>query len=133
MTNAKPAPTPYLSGVHISKDDNAQDEKERKEMKEKPLRRLVGMLMFLARCTRPDIMAAVTMLARYQVDPGRLHWKWGMHILRYLAGTLDYGIVYGKMNKDRKSHVQYVPVTVYHDSDWAGCRVTAKSTSGGAI
>ena len=130
MSKAKPAPTPFLSGVKISRKDNAQNEKERAEMKEKPLRRLVGMLMFLARCTRPDILTAVVILARYQVDPGPLHWKWGMHILRYLAGTLDLGIVYGKCNVDRKSHVQYVPYSMYHDSDWAGCPDDAKSTTG---
>ena len=88
------------------------------------------MLLFLARCTRPDIMAAVTTMARFQIDTGPAHWKYGMHVLRYLAGTTTAGVQYGPCNLNKKSHVQYVPLTMYHDSDWGSDAIDKRSTTG---
>jgi hypothetical protein len=129
MLEAKPAPTPYLD-VKLSKEHNAVSEKDKQFMEGKNYRRLVGMLLFLARCTRPDIMAAVTTMARFQNDTGPTHWKYGMHVLRYLAGTLTTGIQYGPCNLKKESHVQYVPLTMYHDSDWGSDTIDRRSTTG---
>ena len=132
MTDANGVATPHILSVKLSKDHNAKSDEEREKMKDKPIRRLVGMLLFLARCTRPDIMTAVTTLARFQTDPGPMHWKWGKNILKYIAGTRDLSIVYGKRNIKKDNHVQYVPLTVYHDSDWAGCADDRRSVTGWA-
>ena len=57
-----------------------------------------------------------------------------MNILKYLKGTRDHGIVYGEANKpgikEMKDHVQYVPLTMYHDSDWGGDIDDRKSQTG---
>ena len=65
MMDCKPAPTPFMDKM-ISAEDNAQgDEKQMQFMQDKNVRKLVGMLLHLARCTRPDIMSAVAILASY--------------------------------------------------------------------
>ena len=116
--DCNPASTPYLSGPTLSKADGPKDDKERHEMKNVPYRSLIGSLLHLARCTRPDISAAVCILAKYQSDPGPRHWQAGKKVLAYLAGTRNYGIIYGR---DRSA--DGIPHGVCHgwsDSDWAG-------------
>ena len=56
--------------------------------------KLVGKLMDLANCTRPDSAAAVRHLSRYRSKPTRRHWEQGKRVLRYLKGTMDYSINY---------------------------------------
>jgi hypothetical protein len=62
--------------------------------------KLLGELQFLANATRPGIAYAVNRLASYTANPSLQHstaLKW---ILRYLAGTRDYGITYRKPTED---------------------------------
>ena len=87
----------------------------------KPYRSLLGSLSHLARFTRPDIKFAVFYLARYQARPGERHLKGLFRILRYLKGTLSAGLTFNT-NDDL--------LTVYCDSDHAGCVDTRRSTSG---
>jgi hypothetical protein len=56
-------------------------------------RQLVGSLMYLVN-TRPDIFYAVNQLSQAMVKPTKLFWKAGKHVLRYLKGTLEYGLWY---------------------------------------
>jgi hypothetical protein len=84
-------------------------------------RRLIGSLMYLVN-TRPDICFAVNTLSELMVEPRRVHWVATKHVLRYLCGTVDYGLDY-----QRGDGVRLVG---YTDSDWAGCVSDRKSTSG---
>ena len=59
-----------------------------------PYAQAVGMLLYLASCTRPDISYAVGVLCRFWANPGPAHWKAVLHLLRYLKGTMDAKIVY---------------------------------------
>ena len=62
--------------------------------------------------TRPDITFAVSQCARYSSDPKPEHWSAVMRILRYLKGSIDYGIYYHKHasqlinNGNSSDHVQ---------------------------
>ena len=56
---------------------------------------LVGSLLYLATCSRPDIQYAAGALARHLAAPARQHWEAAKGVLRYLAGTVDVGLVYG--------------------------------------
>ena len=49
-------------------------------------RQLVGSLMYLVN-TRSNICYAVNQLSQAMVNPTKLFWKAGKHVLRYLRGT----------------------------------------------
>ena len=55
----------------------------------------VGSLMYAMLCTRPDISHAVSVVSRYQSNPGPEHWSAVKHILRYLKNTKHYFLVHG--------------------------------------
>lgn len=61
---------------------------------------LIGGLMYLANNTRPDISFATSLLSRYLNDPCYRHWKAALKILRYLKGTIDYGLLYRKSSRN---------------------------------
>jgi hypothetical protein len=66
---------------------------------EYPYLSAIGALMYLANNTRPDIAFAVNLLARYSASPTKRHWTRIKNILRYLHGTTDLGLFYGR-NQD---------------------------------
>ena len=87
---------------------------------------LIGSLLWVARCTRPDVSFAVAFLARFAA-PGR--WsvvadRYLERIIAYLACTRDYVLVQWLSPGDVLS------VVTYTDADHAGCPFTARSTSG---
>ncbi|CAI7890157.1 unnamed protein product [Closterium sp. NIES-54] len=62
-----------------------------------PYAELVGCLMYLMTCTRPDLVYPLSLLARY-VAPGRhrkVHWDAAKRVLRYLCSTSSMGLVLG--------------------------------------
>ena len=81
---------------------------------------LIGSLMYLVN-TRPNMSFAVNTLSQFMVEPRRVHWIAAKHSLRYLAGTVDYGLDY-----KRSGGVDLVGFT---DSDWAGSVLDRKSTT----
>jgi hypothetical protein len=60
---------------------------EELELAQLPYRRLVGLLMYLAIVTRPDIALAVCKLSQFLAFYNRTHWNAGKHVLHYLKGT----------------------------------------------
>ena len=59
-----------------------------------PYQELIGSLLFLVRCTRPDIAYAVHYLSRYFTSYDKTCWMAAKKILQYLQGTMDLGIFY---------------------------------------
>jgi hypothetical protein len=82
-------------------------------------RQLIGSLMYLVN-TRPDICFAVNTLSQHMVEPRQVHWMAAKHMLRYLHGTVGYGLRYVSGGD--------VKLQGYTDSDWAGSAVDRKST-----
>ena len=54
-------------------------------------KKMIGSLMYLTN-TRPYICFAVNTLSQYMVEPRHVHLIGTKHVLRYLEGTLDYGL-----------------------------------------
>jgi hypothetical protein len=84
-------------------------------------RQLIGSLMYLVN-TRPDICFAVNTLSQFMVELRQEHWVATKHVLRYLRGTMEYGLRYLGDGE--------VKLQGYTDSDWAGSATDRKSTSG---
>jgi hypothetical protein len=83
--------------------------------------RIIGSLMYLMTCTRPDLAYAVSRLSRYTSNPSSEHWKSMTRVLRYIRYTRDYGLHY---NRD--------PAVIegYCDANWISDIKDSKSTSG---
>jgi hypothetical protein len=75
--------------------------------------------------TRPDLAYAVQQIYLHMYDPQEPHLIAIKRTLRYLQGTLDYGLL---MRRSVSSEL-----TVYTDMDWVGCPNTRRSTSGYAM
>jgi hypothetical protein len=56
-------------------------------------KQLIGSLMYLVN-TRPNICFAVNTLSQFMAGPSRVHWVAAKHVLRYLRGTVEYGLSY---------------------------------------
>ncbi|XP_071644539.1 uncharacterized protein [Temnothorax longispinosus] len=97
-------------------------EDERQKMLKVPYREAVGMLMFAACVSRPDVMYAVSVVSRYSADPGQAHWTAVKKIICYLRDTVEYNIVYDGSNAEG--------LKIYSDSDYAADPDTRRSRSG---
>nr|GEU67012.1 uncharacterized mitochondrial protein AtMg00810-like [Tanacetum cinerariifolium] len=86
-------------------------------------RSMIGALMYLT-SSRPDIVHATCLCARYQAKPTEKHLKKVKRIFRYLWGTVNTSLWYTKAYD--------FELTGFSDADYAGCKDTFKSTSGGA-
>ena len=118
LTDCKPVSTPLVATEKLIKDDGsgAADEEN--------YRKLVGSLLYLT-ATRPDVMYAASLLARYMHGPSNKHYGTAKRVLRYVQGTLDYGLMYQKGKK--------AVLVGYYDNDWGGSIEDSKSTSGYAF
>jgi len=65
--------------------------------------------MYLASATRLDISFALSKLSRFMSNPGGDHWHALKRFLRYLKGTMSYGIHYSR---------HLVVLEGYSDSNW---------------
>lgn len=86
--------------------------------------KLIGSLMYLVN-TWPDICFVINILTRFQVEPRHNHWIAAKQVLRYLRGTVDYGLRYVS-NED-------MSLQGYTNSDWASSTKDKKSTYGGCF
>ncbi|KAG7565068.1 Zinc finger CCHC-type superfamily [Arabidopsis suecica] len=115
MDDSNPVTTPMECGIKLSKNEEGEG------MDPTTFKSLVGSLRYLT-CTRPDILYAVGVVSRYMEHPTTTHFKAAKRILRYIKGTINYGLHYSTSN-DYK-------LVGYSDSDWGGDVDDRKSTSG---
>ena len=105
LTTAKASKTPLPMSHPIYEKIVKQTKKEEKEMDNKLFRNVLGALLYLCTRTRPDIATAVSMLSKFQSNPSPQHWKMLKHVVRYLIGTENYGILLPKTGEGLKCWV----------------------------
>lgn len=117
MADCKPISTPLESKLNY--EELNSDEKV-----DAPCRNLVGCLMYVMLCTRPDLSTSVNILSRYVNKNNKELWVCLKRVLRYLKGSIEIKLTYIR-NK-------YVDILVgYVDSDWGGSDTKdRKSTTG---
>lgn len=74
-------------------------------------RTLIGSLQYLA-FMRPDIAYAMNRLSQFMHSPTTDHWQAAKRVLRYLAGTPTYDIIFSKANS--------LTLHAFFDADWKG-------------
>ena len=87
---------------------------------------LVGCLIWLLK-TRHDIAFTTNLLARFTLIASRQHLVFAMRVLRYLKGTIEYGIIFLAGFKEDGV------ITGQADADFAGDLSSSRSTSGGFL
>lgn len=87
----------------------------------KPYREVIGSLMYACMATRPDICVAVNFYSQFQTNATEEQWKGIKRILRYIKGTLDWGIWFKSNNCNS--------LLVFADADYANHQ-NRKSISG---
>jgi len=81
---------------------------------------LVGSLLYLI-ATRPNIMYVASLVSRFMESPKDSHWKMAKRILRYVLGTINFGLWYTQSEHDHLSG--------YTGSDFVGNPYDRKNTS----
>jgi len=115
MDKCKSISTPFSTSCHLDHDI------ARNPIDDTKYKGLIGSLLYLT-ASRPNIMFAVCMCARFQSTPKESHFNAAKRILKYLQGTKEVGLWY-------PSNIS-LNLTGYSDSDFAGCKIDRKSTSG---
>ncbi|KAE8729671.1 hypothetical protein F3Y22_tig00003435pilonHSYRG00075 [Hibiscus syriacus] len=99
----------------LYKEDGAEN------VEETVYQSLIGCLMYLT-ATRPNILYAVSVLARFSQAASEENFTTAKRLLRYVKGTIDYGVMF--------KHGQEFNFHEFSDSDWGGSLDDMKSTSG---
>lgn len=120
-------PLPVTSKLYRSSDE----ESEAFPLENKPYRSGVGLLMYLAMCTRPDLAHSVRVLSQHLERPGKQPWDAFVHVFCYLKGTIQLGIKFNSKSSTTIAGAksQHVPESLC-DADWAGNPNTRWSTTG---
>ena len=117
MENSKPIATPIDTCAKLTKATE-----DSKLFNQELYQSAIGSLLYLSTRTRPDIAYAVSNVAIFCPKPTMEHWKSIKHIMRYLNGTRNYGLLY-----DKEKVTDFIG---YSDADWAGDLDDRRSTSG---
>ncbi|KAK2969370.1 hypothetical protein RJ640_000642 [Escallonia rubra] len=107
--------TPLIVGEKLKREDGGS------KVDATFYRSMVGNLLYLT-ATRPDIMFAASLISRFMQAPSHFHLGAANRVLRYIQGTIDYGIMNGRSKE--------VKLIGFCDSDFGGCKDDMKSTSG---
>ncbi|MBW0575962.1 hypothetical protein O181_115677 [Austropuccinia psidii MF-1] len=120
MTQCKTVNTPLVPHCHLT----PATEEEINSFNELKInfRSAIGSINYLSSATRPDLSFLVSALLQYLEKPGILHWRAFLHILKYLNGTQELGLIYEKSPNNS--------IEAYCDADWGNCRVTRRSVTG---
>ncbi|KAI3666990.1 hypothetical protein L6452_42031 [Arctium lappa] len=115
LSYSSPMKTPMSTGSKLHAD------LEGKTVECKLYRGMIGSLLYLT-ASRPDIMFATCLCARFQANPKESHLYAVKRIFRYLKGTKNLGLWYPENSG--------FDLMAYTDSDYGGCKLDRKSTSG---
>ncbi|KAJ9508313.1 hypothetical protein QJQ45_011821 [Haematococcus lacustris] len=117
LAECNPRQLPLSPGTQLLKEGEQLSEQHTLRYRE-----LVGGLLWLSTCMRPDIAFAVGQLTRYMQAPTREHEQAAQGVLRYLRGTAGQGLVFrGSCSGE---------LVGFCDSDYASCKQSRRSTTG---
>ncbi|KAK2981146.1 hypothetical protein RJ640_028512 [Escallonia rubra] len=115
MYGCNPKATPLIVGEKLKREDGGS------KVDATFYKSMVGNLLYHT-ATRPKIMFAASLLSRFMQAPSHFHLGAAKRVLRYIQGTIDYGIMNGRSKE--------VKLIGFCDSDFGGCKDDMKSTSG---
>eukprot|EP00795_Rhopilema_esculentum_P008820 gene8820-biopygen1729 len=117
MQNCKEVSTPQVTGSTLLANEGDPVDKQRYQA-------LIGSLTYAVTATRPDIAQALGSVNQFSSNPSGEHWQSVKRILRYIKGTLDWGIQFDGSKEEG------VQLSGFVDADWGGNVNGRKSQSG---
>ena len=108
MENSKPIDTLVEKGSALCLDECPKTNEEKKRMSTVPYVEAIGNLMYVMLCKRPDICFVISMMSRYQSNPGPVHWAAVKRIFRYLRGTTDFALCFHRGDLKLKDTVMLI-------------------------
>ena len=118
MTDAKSRSVPATAALKLRKPEGD----EALLAANYPYKELVGALLYISVCTRPEIAYIVGVLSRYMSCSTWEHWQAAKGVLRYLRGSPDRGLTFEGSNG--------LELVGYCDADCAGDIDSRRSTTG---
>ncbi|CAJ2655081.1 unnamed protein product [Trifolium pratense] len=115
MLNCNAVQCPTVPGCKLTKEGGGENVDVTR------FKQIIGRLMHLI-ATRPNIMFAVCLISRYMEKPTDVHLLAAKKVLRYVKGTMEFGVQYLKSEEHE--------LLAYTDSDNAGDIDDRKSTFG---
>ena len=122
MENSKRKLLPLRYGITISKNMCPSTLEEFECMSRIPYASIIKNLIYSILCTRSDIMLAVSVTSRYQMNLGEEHWIAMKNILKYLRRTKDLFLIFEGGSESQ--------IEGYTYSDFMSDPDDRKSTSG---
>src|SRR5205807_8583835 len=112
MENCRPVSTPIDPKAPLVKADGSQPPHECTAYQQ-----MIGSLMYLVTCTRPDLAFSVSFLSRFSSHPLKSYHTAVKRVFRYLARTRNVSLMYHRLSTS-------VPpmLTGFFDADYAFCR-----------
>jgi Reverse transcriptase (RNA-dependent DNA polymerase) len=132
MQSSKPCDLPMITGALVDKFRDGDVECD-----ERYYQSVIGSLLYISTCTRPDVSLSVGLLCRYMHRPAKRHLDYALRIVRYLKTTANYGI-----RIDIPKEKGDLIIAAFVDSDYGGPELNkvgilntpcARSTSGYVI
>ena len=102
-------------------------------------RSVIGAILYVSCCTRPDIAFAVNKLAKYSNNPGVVHYRAMLHLIGFIKGTSGKFLkFYSDMREspcykvllENNIEINDDTTTTFSDSSWNDCIDTGRSTGG---
>lgn len=121
MENARYVSTPLATHFILSSALSPQTDDDVDYMSRVPYSSTVGSLMYIMICSYQDLSFAVSAVSRYMANLGKEHWKAVQWIFRYLCGSSDVCLQFGRTEDGVIGSV---------DSDFAGDLDKRRSLTG---
>ncbi|GJY34282.1 retrotransposon protein, putative, ty1-copia subclass [Tanacetum coccineum] len=125
MENSKHGSIPMQEKLKLSKSQGASTHAEMRCMQNVPYASAVGSIMYVVRCTRPDVAFAQNITSRFQQNPCDLHWTTTKNIRKYVRNTKDMFLD----TDDLKSQTGYVFILNGGVVDWKSTKQSIFTTS----
>jgi hypothetical protein len=111
MHDAHPVSTPIAPHFKLSAEQCASSDEDIEYMSKVSYCSVLGSLMYAMVCSRPDLSYAMSIVCKYMSNPRKEHWRAVQWIFRFLRGTTDHCLQFGRTAKGLIGYV---------DSDYAG-------------
>ncbi|MBW0552698.1 hypothetical protein O181_092413 [Austropuccinia psidii MF-1] len=120
MSMCKTVLTPLPPNIHLGPAFNEDAQKfERLNVN---YRSAIGSINYLSTATQKDLSHEVNSLFQFLEKPGIQHWNSFLHVLKYLKGTQEMGLVYSRGSNEG--------IRAYTDADWGNCQETRRLVTG---